>query len=235
MRIASELLEQIWFEDQEGNRWVPDMEGEMPPDVPLGFFRMCTQFSNHVTEESRLFVTQGKVDECPHPEERYEKIGVMRDDGVIGICGLCRGRRRTFNNGDVKWVATSAGGEFETASTMSWNPALVLAMVRPTVEEREKQNHRWRPEQPALQVGATVAIYPPLFEMPEAIIIAAQSCSRCLNVLLYTYGLDDGFAEMSDQWKAHGTECRFCEHLGHVRKPSEGSCVEHGDVCNEHF
>lgn len=226
MRIASELLEQTWFEDQEGNRWVTNLEGEMPPDVPLGFFRMCTQPANHLTEEVRVFVTQDTVDKCHHPEDRYEKAGPMRSDGVIGFCGLCRGRRRVRDGGRLTWEASVAGGDFETVSTMSWSPDLVLAMVRPTLEEREVQNHRWRPDQPAVRVGAVVeASAPPLFEMPEAIIIAAQSCERCMNALRHTYGLD-GYAELSDEWKSSGTVCRFCEHMGHTRQPSEGSCVE---------
>lgn len=49
------------------------------------------------------------------------------------------------------------------------------------------------------------------YSLSESILIAAQSCERCLNVLCYEYGLDDGYPEGSEQWEKCGTSCEFCK------------------------
>lgn len=51
------------------------------------------------------------------------------------------------------------------------------------------------------------------YTLNEAIIIAASSCERCLNVLIHKYGGykdDPGYAEGSEDWHKCGTSCQFC-------------------------
>lgn len=50
------------------------------------------------------------------------------------------------------------------------------------------------------------------YTLEQAIWIYANSCERCMNVLLYKY-LDgkDGYAEFSEKWKKCNTECDFCK------------------------
>lgn len=52
------------------------------------------------------------------------------------------------------------------------------------------------------------------YSLNEAIIIAATSCERCLNVLIHKYGgygADPGYAEYSEEWLKCGTSCLFCK------------------------
>ena len=49
------------------------------------------------------------------------------------------------------------------------------------------------------------------YSLTEAIIIAATSCERCMNVLALKYGLNWGYEEGSEEWEKVGTSCQFCE------------------------
>lgn len=50
------------------------------------------------------------------------------------------------------------------------------------------------------------------FTLEQAIYVFANSCERCMNVLLYKY-LDgkEGYEEYSEEWKKCGTVCDFCK------------------------
>lgn len=52
---------------------------------------------------------------------------------------------------------------------------------------------------------------PTTIRLSDALIIASESCERCLNALAYRYGLDWGYPEYGDQWQACGTRCPMCE------------------------
>lgn len=49
------------------------------------------------------------------------------------------------------------------------------------------------------------------YTLGEAIMLWANCCERCMNVLAYKY-LDgkDGYEEYSEEWKRCNTECNFC-------------------------
>ena len=45
----------------------------------------------------------------------------------------------------------------------------------------------------------------------EAILIAANSCERCMNAMAYEYGLIWGYAIYSEEWHQTNTQCNFCK------------------------
>lgn len=49
------------------------------------------------------------------------------------------------------------------------------------------------------------------YTLSESILIAAQSCERCMNALAHKYGLDWGYPEGSEEWQKCGTSCQFCD------------------------
>lgn len=51
------------------------------------------------------------------------------------------------------------------------------------------------------------------WDVSDAIMVAAQSCERCLNVLAHAYGLE-GYAYGSEPYWQAGTRCRMCDHVG---------------------
>ena len=48
------------------------------------------------------------------------------------------------------------------------------------------------------------------FTLEEAIWVYANSCERCMNVLLRKYLKNDGYEEHSYEWEKAGTSCDFC-------------------------
>lgn len=65
------------------------------------------------------------------------------------------------------------------------------------------------------------------YNLYESIIISAESCERCLNVLLFKYTSrgsrgDHGYPELSPNWKKCGTECNFCKGMGWDKPLSVG-------------
>ena len=50
------------------------------------------------------------------------------------------------------------------------------------------------------------------FTLEQAIWVYANSCERCMNVLLYKYlNGADGYPEYSEEWKKCNTFCDFCK------------------------
>lgn len=51
------------------------------------------------------------------------------------------------------------------------------------------------------------------YTLSQAILVAAQSCERCLNALLNKYKCkqDNGYPEGSEQWNKSNTRCQFCK------------------------
>ena len=186
LKINKEDLQILWYENAEGDKYIPDLTGDTHPgsDVPEGFIYQCSQFPDQLEFNMLYMVEEEKVKNCPHPEE-----DLVKDYGLIeGLegreCSLCHGKQ-TKNVGEEwpeEWEAYGSR-DFMTGHS-GWSEDLVLAMV---------------------SSGD--------YTLSEAIIIAANSCERCMNVLLYDYGCDDGYPEFSDAWKKCGTECDFCREL----------------------
>lgn len=97
-------------------------------------------------------------------------------------------------------VLRVGGGKVMTAD-VSWPDDLVLAMVRPTAEELAVARSRH---------GST----PRILGMDDAILLAATSCERCLNALLWHYGTPDGYRKGSPEWLACPTSCAICRTPG---------------------
>ena len=49
------------------------------------------------------------------------------------------------------------------------------------------------------------------YTLPEALVVFASACERCMNVLAYKYlNGADGYAEHSEEWEKCNTKCDFC-------------------------
>ena len=52
------------------------------------------------------------------------------------------------------------------------------------------------------------------YTLNEALLLYANCCERCTNVLAYKYtNGEEGYAEFSDEWEKCGTSCKFCKDL----------------------
>jgi hypothetical protein len=87
------------------------------------------------------------------------------------------------------------------AGTQTWNMTLVSHMTRPPLWIRLRQLLR-------------CAWLPPLFELDEAIVLAATCCERCLNVLHYRYFTGDGYSFLSPEYLRCPTICEYCDGPG---------------------
>lgn len=79
--------------------------------------------------------------------------------------------------------------------TSSWPPDLVLAMTRPTAEERAKQVERY---------GSEAETY----SLTQAILYAA-GCEHCINTLAHRHGLDWGYQANGPEDRSR-TRCVSC-------------------------
>ena len=226
MMIRSEHLEEYWLQDQEGNRRLMSndfgrLEHEGP--TPEEFERypyVHAAFACQVREVVHMYVSEDAVTSCNHEEtvitrvvKKGEKAGLPSEG--VEACRQCGGKR---NMEDGRWGSWESGHSVDIAEGHSgWNEELVLAMTRPTTRELETQKANWDKMKPAVITQDTTDLTrPPLFGLAEAITIASSACSRCMNVLHFTYapnGRVSGFRELSDEWRKMGTTCKFCIHL----------------------
>lgn len=186
-------LPTLWYENEAGDTWIPDLSGELPAPPP-GFNYQFSRFPRELTENVLRLITQEDVDACAHEE-------VVIDHGLIEgyegrICRSCGGRQ-VRKVGEV-WPPWTGSGSKSVAVGRSGYPVdLVLAMTRPTPQEIETATRRGH------------IIRPLSFE--RAVLLAATSCERCLNVLCWRHGLDDGYEEGSPEWEKAHTSCKLCE------------------------
>lgn len=230
-KIASRpKLPTLWLENEAGDRWVPDLFSNEIPDPPPGYIYQWSRFPRQLRETCLRSVLQEEVDACPHPLNMIRSDTGILDSMEGRECVQCHGYQ-SKQKGEPwpdKWKAT--GSREVMVGNSSWPDNLVLAMVRPSREELAKAIDRFGEE-------------PRLLGMDDAIILAAMSCERCLNGLLWRYGLDDGYPPFSKQWDETNTKCSICETPGAwdwlLNKPralvaEEKIAVirkEHGEYC----
>jgi hypothetical protein len=197
---ARPLLPTLWYENEAGERWPVDLS-DPTASPPEGFVYQWSRFP-YVLRETRLrTVEQKDVDACDHPANMMKPdLGLI--EGLEGReCMKCHGTQ-TKDAGapwPEKWEAHGSREVMSGEST--WPDDLVLAMVRPSPAEMFLALERHGEE-------------PRLLGMNDAIILAATSCERCLNALLWRYGLDDGYPPYSTQWNEASTKCHLCETPG---------------------
>ncbi len=198
-------LPTLWFENEAGDVWVPWF-GHVPPlpapesdegmAPPPGFNYQFSRFPRELTENVLRLITQEDIDACAHKEAVVDH-GLI--EGLEGrVCRDCGGRQ--VKNVGEPWPTTwsGAGSSRPVATGHSSYPVdLVLAMTRPT------------PEEIKTALGRGHRIRPVSFE--RAVLLSATSCERCLNVLCWQYGLDDGYEEGSPEWHQANTSCQLCK------------------------
>lgn len=50
------------------------------------------------------------------------------------------------------------------------------------------------------------------YTLPEALVVYANACERCMNVLAHRYA-NDGYEEFSEEWLNCNTVCDYCRDL----------------------
>jgi hypothetical protein len=195
MNIDESKMESLWLENEKG---------EVSYDVvdpPEGFIYQHSKFPCTLNHNVLRAIVPKEVGSCDHPIEDIRKTyGWI--DGIEGRrCARCGGTqtKKTTEDWPENWDASGSVSLISGSSSYPKN--LVLALTRPTLKER------------LISLGRGF-VRLKTYDLDKAIRIAADSCERCLNVLLYKYGQNDGYKEFSDEWHRCGTECQFCEHLG---------------------
>ena len=185
----------LWMENEKGDRLIPDLRGDMPPHTPNEYIYQFSRFPRQLTENMLMLITEEEVSACSHPKTR-EDLGLI--EGLEGrICLHCGGSqvKGIGNPWPTEW--RSGGSTSIGSMNSSFSADLVLAMTRPTNEEIQKAEQR----------GHTIV---PV-DLDRAILFAGTACERCMNVLLWRFGCDDGYEEGSPAWVRSNTCCELCE------------------------
>ena len=181
MKIDKNELYTLWYEGDEGNVYAPDPADL--PDAELDSFPIqVSQFPCVLQTNMYRTVLESEVEECSHPEEHVAPTGGWVDGMEGRECAVCHGSQ--LKKIGEPWPEEWEANGSRPLLTMEsgWPEDLVLAM-------------------------ATSGD----FTLSEAILVAAQSCERCMNVLYYKYvGAEDGYPEGSEDWEKAGTSCEFC-------------------------
>jgi hypothetical protein len=190
MKIKKEHLVNIWYENEDGEKWFQDPEEQGLPDPPRGFCYQFSRFSNILRESSLYIVPNEKVRDCMHPKKEIRPTGGWVEGSVGRECKLCGGTqvKEWQEEWESEWDSGSCHPHIGFES--SWSSDAVLAIANSGD-----------------------------YSLGDAIIIYATSCERCMNVLCHTYKVPsykdknviDGYAEGSEEWLKCGTSCRFCE------------------------
>ena len=183
MNIDMSRIHTLWYENEDGDVWVPDMKGDCPQEPP-GFIYQFSCFPTMVNETVLRITQKDEVDACPHDDE-YVQATYGWIDGTEGReCKMCGGTQLRYSEKDwpSRWDAEGSK-EFMTMSS-SYPEDLVLRMANSGD-----------------------------FSLQDSILVSARACERCLNVLGDRYGLEWGFKEGSKEWKETNTECDFCKGM----------------------
>lgn len=237
MKIDGNLYS-IWYENEQGVRYVPDLNNPGGIIVPEDFFYQHSDIPGYVTYQVLECARSQKVIACSHPESSVKPTGGWIE-GIEGReCIDCLGTQTRKVDGPwpTEWNAGSSKRVYGGSSGFSSD--LVLAMTRPTPTEQELAIVRARepgydyvvPREEsvgevmlvsaeyAAKTGAKVGDKmvargpgPRLYSLYEATLIASRACERCLNVLLWEYGCNDGYQHGSTAYRKANTSCLFCK------------------------
>ena len=231
-----ENLYSIWYENEAGTRFVPDLSGGNPTAaVPEDFRYQHSEMAMYLTHDVLRVARASEVSACAHGNIKPTYGWI---DGVEGRkCHDCLGTqtRKVDEPWPEVWSASSSERIFQGSN--GYPADLVLAMTRPSPAEEELASMRARepgynPVVPRVSsVGKITAINagyaretgakvgdemvmsgpgPKLYNLNDAILIASRACEGCLNVLLWEYGCNDGYPHGSVQHQKAGTSCLFC-------------------------
>jgi hypothetical protein len=183
----------LWYENSDGVRWLPDFND--PGGSPEGFVYQRSRFPRDLHDSALRIVTQEEVNACNHPD--VVPTGGWIDGYEGQECRVCRGMRS--REVTQPWGPFQGGRSVPVAGgTQSGPVALMLAMSRPTLKERLKSLWRtWR--------------WVPQHSLDNAILAACVSCEKCMNILLWEYGCNDGYPEGSVEAQRCGTSCELCD------------------------
>lgn len=195
-------LPTLWYEDSEGNKWMPDhSQGYEEP--PRGYIYQWSRFPAQLEENCLRSVVREEVDACEHNPEWIKRTGGWIE-GVKGrecerCCGtqVCKEEDYPNDTWPDEWDAS--GSRSFIKGTTGYPADLVLAMLRPSVIELARQCYRYG--FPAI----------PFLSYNQAVLHASIACEKCLNVLCYRYGTKDGYPYRSKEWHKAGTSCELCE------------------------
>lgn len=191
-RINPEGVKTLWFENEAGQKWYPNLEGNgYPGDVPEGYIYQRS-LDTSMKDSILKTVQEDEVANCDHSAEfRVTDHGWV--DGMEGErCQQCGGHYvRKVGETEENWEAT--GSVPVMSGSSGWSDDLALAIAN----------------------SAGVPLH-------KAIVIAASACERCMNALAHEHGLDWGYPEMSEDWKKSGTVCEFCEGMGYTGRDRAG-------------
>ncbi len=201
MNIDLSKVPTLWYENKEGDRWLPNFDGLGHPEegLPAGFMYQHSQFPSQLRESVHYIIQKGDVEACEHPKAAIRNSGPWDESPHSRKCRKCGGTQEIKEDGTWSAAWNAYGSQEIMSGNSGWSEDLVLAIV--TAQARP-------PGHPHMSLG-------------EAILVAASACERCMNTLANQYGLDWGYEYMSDDWKKCGTECTFCEHDGFQRVPRD--------------
>ena len=179
----SKLKIGLWYEDKDGNI-IPHDKNAV--EAPEGAHTYHTQWPLEIRED--IYGYYDKKKKCRHPlKYRQRTHGWI--DGIKGCkCNAC-GREKV-------------GKKLVPFIFMPWSDGAT------TYHMMTGSTHIGGGSEEVILAMANSGDY----TLGEAIIVYANACERCMNVLCYKY-LDgkDGYPEYSEEWKKCNTVCDFCK------------------------
>lgn len=182
----SKLKLGIWYEDVYGNR-IPSMDDRPEPVTKVGAHTYHVCFPLRITEEVFTYHDKYNKETCKHKRKWWMKHRDMIK-GYKGHhcsnCG-CTQVRKWWQPWGRNWDnGTSITPLINFNSSIGGgNETIILAMVNSGD-----------------------------YTLSEALVVWANACERCMNVLAYKYtNGEDGYPEFSDEWNKCGTVCDFCK------------------------
>lgn len=183
MLIEKGMIPTLWYENKQGERHlISEEEMRTLAPPPEGFIYQHSQFPTTLHHNILRLHVKSEVDSCPHAEEHVRPTHGWVD-GIEGReCHRCGGHQTRKTSESWPTEWDSGGSSSVGAGESGWSEDLALAMAN---------SGDWK--------------------LSDAILIAANSCERCMNALAHKYGLKWGYPEFGEEWRKCGTECDFCK------------------------
>jgi hypothetical protein len=180
----SKLRIGTWYEDNEGNMYKPSHDGGKPQSVEVNTYNVC--FPLEVS--TRHYKIYDNKDTCKHPLKYRKRTGGWVK-GIKGCeCTACG--------------KTKVGKSYIPFMFMPWDNGPSDVYILSTNAHLSKFS----------QKCVVAMVNSGDYELDEAIVVMANACERCMNVLIHKYlNGEDGYEEYSEEWNKANTFCDFCK------------------------
>lgn len=196
LKIDKSTLKTLWHTDARGREIAYDFDSGISMEE-AGVRYQHSQFPLALRHSVLEIISESRVNDCRHPQKKISPTYGWKEGFEGRKCVECGGSQtKSVFLGYPDWWPVFLRIKIKKPWPKKWNAS----------GSREIMFTRTTYSEDLVLAMANSGEY----TLSEAILVAANACEGCLNVLAHLFRLNWGYAFGSEEHKRVNTSCQFC-------------------------